>query len=85
MELVSSADFQRKIGHYQDRALIEPVVVTRNGRERLVLLSAEEFHRLKRLDREALPVSALSQAELAAIAAAEVPGEFRHLDDELGA
>jgi hypothetical protein len=59
--------------------------VTRNGRERLVLLSAEEFRRLKRLDREALPVSALSQAELAAIAAAEVPGEYRHLDDELGA
>jgi prevent-host-death family protein len=85
MELVSSADFQRKIGHYQDRALVEPVVVTRNGRERLVLLSAEEFRRLKRLDREALPVSALSQAELAAIGAAEVPAEFRHLDDELGA
>jgi len=54
MELVSAGDFQRKIGHYQDRALVEPVMVTRNGRERMVLLSAEEFKRLKRRDREVL-------------------------------
>jgi prevent-host-death family protein len=83
METVSSADFQRRIGHFQDRALVEPVLVTRNGRERVVLISADEFKRLKRLDREALPVSALSDAELAAIAAAEVPAEYAHLDDEL--
>jgi prevent-host-death family protein len=83
MEITTSADFQRKIGHYQDRALVEPVMVTRNGRERLVLLSADEFKRLKRLDREVLPVTALSDAELAAIAAAEVPAEYAHLDAEL--
>ena len=83
MEITTSADFQRKIGHYQDRALVEPVMVTRNGRERLVLLSADEFKRLKRLDREALPVISLSDAELAAIAAAEVPAEYAHLDAEL--
>ena len=47
MQTTSSADFHRKIGHYQDRALVEPVMVTRNGRERIVLLSADEYHRLK--------------------------------------
>jgi len=83
MEIVSSAEFQKKVGYYQDRALVEPVMLTRNGRQRLVLLSAEEFGRLKRLDRESLPVSALSEAELAAIAAAEVPAEYAHLDAEL--
>jgi prevent-host-death family protein len=83
MEITTSADFQRKIGHFQDRALVEPVMVTRNGRERVVLLSADEFKRLKRLDREALPVNALSDAELAAISAAEVPAEYAHLDAEL--
>ncbi len=51
METITSADFQRKIGHYQDRALVEPVMVTRNGRERVVLISADEFKRLKRRDR----------------------------------
>jgi prevent-host-death family protein len=83
MEIVSSADFHRKIGQYQDRALVEPIMVTRNGRERVVLLSAEEFKRLKRLDREAVPVGMLSDAELAAIAAAEVPAEYASLDHEL--
>ncbi len=83
MEFVPSSHFQKKIGHYQDRALVEPVMVTSNGRERVVLLSADEFKRLKRLDRESLPVSALSNAELAAIANAEVPAEYAPLDSEL--
>jgi hypothetical protein len=41
-----------------------------------VVLSAAEFKRLKRLDRESLPVSALSDAELAAVEVAEVPAEY---------
>jgi prevent-host-death family protein len=83
MEIVPSSEFHRKIGHYQDRALVEPVMVTSNGRQRVVLLSADEFKRLKQLDRDSLPVSALSDADLAAIAAAEVPAEHAHLDSEL--
>ena len=83
MDTVSSADFQRNLGQIQDRALIEPVMVTRNGRERLVLLSADEYRRLKQLDREALAASDLSDDALAMIRAAEVPKEFAHLDDEL--
>ena len=58
-------------------------MVTRNGRERVVLLSADEFKRLKRRDREALRVEDLTEADLAAIAAAEVPGEYACLDAEL--
>jgi PHD/YefM family antitoxin component YafN of YafNO toxin-antitoxin module len=60
-----------------------PIAVTRNGRDRLVLMSSEEYHRLKRLDREALPVSALTDQELAAIAAAEVPAKYKRFDKEL--
>lgn len=44
---VSAAEFHRNIGIYQDMALTRPVAITKNGRERTVLLSAEEFHRLK--------------------------------------
>ncbi len=81
--IVPASEFQRNIGTYQDRALTEPVFVTRNGRERTVLLSVEEYRRLKRRDREALAVEQFSDAELAAIAAASVPAEFNHLDAEL--
>jgi hypothetical protein len=35
-------------------ALVQPVAVTRNGRERTVLISVEEYHRLKRRDRQVL-------------------------------
>jgi prevent-host-death family protein len=47
MSVVSSAEFQRNLGLYQDKALAEPVTITKNGRERLVLLSVDEYQRLK--------------------------------------
>lgn len=40
---VTSADFQRNIGLYQDEALKKPVAITKNGRPRTVLISAEEY------------------------------------------
>jgi prevent-host-death family protein len=83
MEVTTSADFQRKIGHYQDRALVEPVMVTRNGRERVVLISADEFKRLKRRDREVLRVEDLTEADLAAIRVAEPPAEAAAFDHEV--
>jgi prevent-host-death family protein len=52
MSVVSSAEFQRNLGLYQDRALAEPVTITKNGRERLVLLSVDEYHRLKSQGRD---------------------------------
>lgn len=83
METTSSAEFQRKIGHYQDKALVEPVMVTRNGRERVVLLSADEFKRLKRRDREVLRAEDFTEADLAAIRKAEPPLEAAAFDQEV--
>ena len=83
MMIVPAAEFQRNIGAYQDRALTEPVFVTRNGRERTVLLSVDEYRRLKRRDREVMAVEQLSDADLDTIAAASVPAEFGYLDAEL--
>jgi prevent-host-death family protein len=84
MCIVSGVEFQRNLGLYQDRALVEPVMITRNGRERVVLISAEEYKRLKRRDREVLQAEDFAEADLAAIAAAEVPAEYADLDAELG-
>jgi prevent-host-death family protein len=83
MATVPAAEFQRNIGTYQDRALTEPVFVTRNGREKTVLLSVEEYRRLKRRDREALAVEQLSDDDLTAIFRAEVPAGFDHLNTEV--
>jgi len=83
MITVSSAEFQRNFGVYQDKALTEPVAITRNGRERLVIVAADEYRRLKRRAREVLPVGALSDADLEAIERAEVAPRHQHLDLEL--
>jgi PHD/YefM family antitoxin component YafN of YafNO toxin-antitoxin module len=50
MASVSATDFQRNPRRYQDAALREPVTITAGGRERLVLLSPDEYHRLKQID-----------------------------------
>jgi prevent-host-death family protein len=49
----TAAEVARKFSHYSDVALAEPVVVTRNGRPRNVLISMEEYERLKERDQQA--------------------------------
>ncbi len=83
MRRVSATEFQKKVGLYQDMALIEPLTVTRNGRAKIVVLSAEEYHRLKRRDREVLRVEDLSAADLEAIASATPPAEAAAFDREV--
>jgi PHD/YefM family antitoxin component YafN of YafNO toxin-antitoxin module len=50
MTTVNSAVFQRDPRPYQEAALREPVAITAAGQDRLVLLSAEEYQRLKRVE-----------------------------------
>ena len=44
MLMVSAAEFQRNFGRYQDEALKQPLSITRNGRDRLVVLAVEEIN-----------------------------------------
>ena len=83
MITVSSLDFQRNFGTYQDKALGEPIAITRNGRDRLVVMSADEYRRLKRRAREVLPVEALSEADIDAIRRTEMSPRHNHLNAEL--
>jgi prevent-host-death family protein len=80
---ISSAEFQKRFGSLADKALTEPVTITRNGRDRLVLLSVEEYDRLKRRDRRVVRLEDFTDDEMALIAQAEVPVEYVHLDAEL--
>lgn len=80
---VSAAEFHRNVGRYQDVALTRPVAITKNGRERTVLISADEYGRLKRRDREVLLVEDLTEEEIEAIRNAKVPDEYGYLNEEL--
>lgn len=79
---VSAAEFQRNIGRYQDLALRQPVAVTRNGRESCVLLSTDEYRRLKRRDREVLGIDEFTDGDAEAIRRAEAPPESAAYNDE---
>jgi prevent-host-death family protein len=70
---VSSAEFQQKFGPLIDKAMTEPVTITRDGRDQLVLLSAEEYDRLKRRDCRVVRLEDFTDEEMALIAQAEVP------------
>lgn len=46
MTRVSATEFKNNIGAYSDAAMSEPVIITSHQRDRLVLLSAEDYKRL---------------------------------------
>ena len=83
MLTVSAAEFQRNFGRYQDEALKQPVSITRNGRDRLVVLAVEEYQRLKRRDRTVFKTEDLSDAEVRAITGGGMDPRHDHLDAEL--
>ena len=76
---VTSTEFQQNVGRYQDAALTEPVIITKNGRDKNVLISAAAFETLIR-GRVARRMEDLDDETLKAVAAAEVPPHFAYLD-----
>jgi PHD/YefM family antitoxin component YafN of YafNO toxin-antitoxin module len=80
---VTTADFIKNYGTLADKALTEPVTITKNGRDRLVVLSADEYARLRRRDRRIVRLEDFSEDEMALIAKTEISDEYTHLDAEL--
>ncbi len=80
---ITSVEFQKNFGRYREVAIRSPLVITNHGRESLVLLSVDEYRRLKKRDREVLHVSELSDADIEAIRNAEIPEEFVAFDHEV--
>jgi PHD/YefM family antitoxin component YafN of YafNO toxin-antitoxin module len=85
--VVTRGQFAREFGRIQisDKAEGEPVTITREGRDELVLLSAAEYDRLKRRDRRVVRLDDFTDEEMALIEQAEVPAEYARPDAELTA
>lgn len=83
MTKVSSAEFQREFGRYRSIAHREPVTITAHGRDDVVLLAADEYQRLRSLERLAMHVSDLSDEELADLEAVTVAGDAAQHDQEM--
>lgn len=82
MVKVTSTQFIRTPGVYQDQAQHEPVVILKHNREHTVLLSAVEYQRLKRRDREVFRSGELAEGDTAVIAAMKPPAEAAAFDHE---
>lgn len=82
MAKVPAARFQKEFGHFRTLAHREAITVTSHGRDDVVLLSAEEYQRLRSLERRAMHVSELTAEELAALGEVQIPVEASRYDHE---
>jgi prevent-host-death family protein len=82
---MTETDLQGGPGALADKARHEPVTITKDGRDDLVVLSAEEYARLKRRDRPVGLTRDLPEAWIEAVRNARVPDEFAALDNGRGA
>jgi prevent-host-death family protein len=77
---MSEADLPQGLA---DAARREPVTLTKDGRDDLVVLSAEEYARLQRRTRRVGLAEDLPEEWIEAVRNAKVPDEFAALDAEL--
>ena len=77
---LTASEYQDHVGEAFDRSLSQPVVITKHGRPRNVVLSYGEYERLCAHDRRAARVENLSDDELAAIGASEMEHGFEHVN-----
>jgi prevent-host-death family protein len=65
---LSASEFQDRVGEALDRSLSQPVLITKHGRPRNVVLSYDEY---------------LTDEDIAAIEASEMAPGYEHLNAEL--
>jgi prevent-host-death family protein len=80
---VPAAAVSKNFGAYQDAAVREPVIITKNGRPRTVLMAYDDYLRLAKRDRRVELTTAMSDDELAAVEASTMEAGLDHLDAEL--
>ncbi len=80
---VTAAAVSKNFGAYQDAAVREPVIITKNGRPRTVLIAYEDYLRLSRRDRRVEATAELSYDDISAVEKSEMEPGLDHLNAEL--
>ena len=70
---VTASEFQQAFGALSDKARHEPVIITKHGRNSLVVMAVEEWERLKRRDRTVGRTTELPEEWVEAVREAKVP------------
>jgi len=80
---VTAGDFNRKPGFYQDQAKSGPVVITRNGREQVVMIDVTEYQKLLQSYRQSLLMADLPDAYAELLAKSKMDPKHAALNAEL--
>jgi prevent-host-death family protein len=83
MHEVTAQEFHRNFSRYQDEALTRPLTITKHGRPRLVMMSVDEYERLKGKGRWVGLTSEMTEEDIRAIEAAEIPEEHAYDEEDL--
>lgn len=82
MAKVSSADVQKNFGEYRSIAESEPVFVMHYNKPSVVIVSAEEYSRLKSRDKQSMATEDLPEWLVEQIAASEMGPRHDDLDKD---
>lgn len=80
---VTAAEVSKNFGAYQDAAVRDPVIITKNGRPRTVLMAYEDYVRLSKRDRRVERTIELSEADIQAVEQTRMAPGFEALNAEL--
>lgn len=71
-----ATEFAKRNGYFQDEAIRKPIVVSRHGRPKTVLIAYDEFVRLRERDRQAYALDDIPDDVAQAILGATVPDDL---------
>ncbi len=78
-----ATDVQRRFAYWKRRAQQSPVVVRNHGQDEIVMVSADEYGRLKRRDREVLGLEDFTSEDIAALKKVRMPKKYDYLNKEI--
>lgn len=82
MAAIPSSEVAKNFGEWHDRAINEPVVVTKYGRESVVLLSVDTYRSLLTHYQEVIDTAELDDLIAGAIETTEIPEQYRWDSDD---
>lgn len=80
---VSSAEAAKAFGRTRRQALVAPLIITHRGQDRLVLMSATEYRRLKSRDRAVYTLNDIPEEIADAVRIARAPADAAAFNHEV--
>ena len=77
---ITASEFQKAFGAMSDAALRRPVTITKQGRDHLVVLAAEEYEKLRKGERRAFAAGELPEEWVNQLRVTKMDARHEHLN-----